>query len=92
MRPVGPVAAIDCGTNSTRLFIVDAKGQPLERLMRITRLGEGVDATGELSSDAMDRCLSVLREYRQVMDRLGVCAAGWWPPRPPVTPAMGTSS
>jgi exopolyphosphatase/guanosine-5'-triphosphate,3'-diphosphate pyrophosphatase len=66
------VAAIDCGTNSTRLFIVDAKGLPLERLMRITRLGEGVDATGELSSDAMDRCLSVLREYRQVMDRLGV--------------------
>ncbi len=40
--------------------------------MRITRLGEGVDATGELSSDAMDRCLSVLREYRQVMDRMGV--------------------
>jgi exopolyphosphatase/guanosine-5'-triphosphate,3'-diphosphate pyrophosphatase len=72
MRPVGPVAAIDCGTNSTRLFIVDAKGLPLERLMRITRLGEGVDASGELSSDAMDRCLSVLREYRQVMDRLGV--------------------
>ena len=72
MRPVGPVAAIDCGTNSTRLFIVDPKGQPLERLMRITRLGEGVDATGQLSSEAIDRCLSVLREYRQVMDRLGV--------------------
>lgn len=72
MRPVGPVAAIDCGTNSTRLFIVDAKGQPLERLMRITRLGEGVDATGELSDEAIDRCLSVLREYRQIMERLGV--------------------
>ena len=40
--------------------------------MRITRLGEGVDASGMLSSDAIDRCLSVLSEYRQVMDRLGV--------------------
>src|SRR5271156_5845017 len=72
MHPVGPVAAIDCGTNSTRLFVVDPAGKPLERLMRITRLGEGVDATGQLSSDAIDRCLSVLKEYRRVMDRLGV--------------------
>ena len=72
MRAVGPVAAIDCGTNSTRLFIVDAQGRPLERLMRITRLGEGVDATGKLSGDAMDRCLSVLSEFREVMDGLRV--------------------
>ena len=72
MRAVGPVAAIDCGTNSTRLFIVDAQGRPLERLMRITRLGEGVDATGKLSGDAIDRCLSVLSEYREVMDGLRV--------------------
>jgi exopolyphosphatase/guanosine-5'-triphosphate,3'-diphosphate pyrophosphatase len=72
MHPVGPVAAIDCGTNSTRLFIVDASGKPLERLMRITRLGEGVDSSGMLSSDAIDRSLSVLSEYRQVMDRLSV--------------------
>ena len=72
MHPVGPVAAIDCGTNSTRLFIVDASGKPLERLMRITRLGEGVDSSGRLSSDAIDRSLSVLSEYRQVMDRLSV--------------------
>jgi exopolyphosphatase / guanosine-5'-triphosphate,3'-diphosphate pyrophosphatase len=72
MHPVGPVAAIDCGTNSTRLFVVDAKGRPLERLMRITRLGEGVDATGKLSGDAIDRCLAVLAEYREVMDRFSV--------------------
>ena len=72
MHPVGPVAAIDCGTNSTRLFIVDVSGNPIERLMRITRLGEGVDSSGMLSSDAIDRCMSVLSEYRQVMDRLGV--------------------
>ena len=47
-------------------------GRPLERAMRITRLGEGVDATGELSSEAIGRTLAVLGEYRSVMDRLGV--------------------
>jgi exopolyphosphatase/guanosine-5'-triphosphate,3'-diphosphate pyrophosphatase len=72
MDPAGPVAAIDCGTNSTRLLVVDAGGEPLERLMRITRLGAGVDATGRLASDAIDRCLSVLREYREVMDKFEV--------------------
>jgi len=65
------VAAIDCGTNSTRLLVADPSGRPLERLMRITRLGEGVDATGRLSSAAIDRCLAVVREYRSVLDRLG---------------------
>ncbi|MDQ1360956.1 MAG: exopolyphosphatase / guanosine-5-triphosphate,3-diphosphate pyrophosphatase [Acidimicrobiaceae bacterium] len=70
MTPNGPVAAIDCGTNSTRLLVADASGQPLERLMRITRLGEGVDATGRLSPEAIDRCIDVVREYRGVIDRL----------------------
>lgn len=72
MRSNRPVAAIDCGTNSTRLLVADASGHPIERLMRITRLGEGVDATGRLSPEAIDRCLSVVREYRKVIDRLGV--------------------
>jgi exopolyphosphatase/guanosine-5'-triphosphate,3'-diphosphate pyrophosphatase len=66
------VAAIDCGTNSTRLLVVDPAGEPLERLMRITRLGAGVDATGQLAPDAVERCLSVLREYREVMDKFEV--------------------
>jgi len=66
------IAAIDCGTNSTRLLVADAEGRPLERLMRITRLGQGVDATGRLAPEAIDRCVAVLAEYRQVMDRLGV--------------------
>jgi exopolyphosphatase/guanosine-5'-triphosphate,3'-diphosphate pyrophosphatase len=72
MSTNGPVAAIDCGTNSTRLLVADASGRPLERLMRITRLGEGVDATGQLSSEAIDRCIAVVREYRGVLERLGV--------------------
>jgi len=66
------VAAIDCGTNSTRLLVADADGRPLERLMRITRLGQGVDATGRLAPEAVERCLAVLGEFRQVMDGLGV--------------------
>ena len=66
------VAAIDCGTNSTRLLVADAEGRPLEQLMRITRLGQGVDATGRLAPEAIDRCIAVLDEYREVMDRLGV--------------------
>jgi exopolyphosphatase/guanosine-5'-triphosphate,3'-diphosphate pyrophosphatase len=67
-----PVAAVDCGTNSTRLLVTDERGEPRTRLMRITRLGQGVDATGELAPDAVDRTIEVLREYRQVMDEYGV--------------------
>jgi exopolyphosphatase/guanosine-5'-triphosphate,3'-diphosphate pyrophosphatase len=67
-----PLAAIDCGTNSTRLLVADGEGRTLERLMRITRLGQAVDATGRLAPDAVTRTLDVLREYRQVLDRHGV--------------------
>jgi exopolyphosphatase/guanosine-5'-triphosphate,3'-diphosphate pyrophosphatase len=64
----GAVAAIDCGTNSTRILVANEQGRPMERLMRITRLGQGVDATGSLSEEAIERCLAVLGEYRRVMD------------------------
>ena len=40
----GVRCAIDCGTNSTRLLIIDAHGSTMVREMRITRLGQGVDA------------------------------------------------
>ncbi len=72
METGAAIAAIDCGTNSTRLLVADAAGRPLERLMRITRLGQGVDATGRLSDDAVGRSLDVLTEYRGVMDDLDV--------------------
>ncbi len=67
-----PVAAVDCGTNSTRLLVSDAHGTTLTRLMRITRLGQAVDATGELAPEAVERTIEVLREYRRVMDEHGV--------------------
>lgn len=66
------LAAIDCGTNSTRLLVVDGDGQALERLMHITRLGQGVDATGRLADEAVARTVAVLDEYRAVLDGHGV--------------------
>lgn len=64
------VAAIDCGTNSVRLLVTDGEHQ-YDRTMRITRLGQGVDATGRLDPAAIDRTLDVLRDYREVIDRHG---------------------
>ena len=71
----GAVAALDCGTNSTRLLIVDGPGAVVAREMRITRLGEGVDATHELSADAIGGTVGVLSEYRRLMDGAGVARA-----------------
>ena len=73
--PPGPVAAVDCGTNSTRLIVMDVDGKVLERQMRITRLGEQVDAARRLSRAAIDRTATVLREFRGAMDRYGVTRA-----------------
>ena len=70
MSPV--VAAIDCGTNSTRLLVSRGGTETLERLMTITRLGQGVDAAGRLSPEAIERTVSCLAGYREVMDRHGV--------------------
>lgn len=67
------VAAIDCGTNSTRLLVArateDGGFETVERLMTITRLGEGVDATGQLSDSALGRVVECLQHYREVLDR-----------------------
>lgn len=67
------VAAIDCGTNSTRLLITDGE-HTLERRMRITRLGEGVDSSGALAPAAIGRTIGVLREFREQMDAHQVVA------------------
>ncbi len=73
--PPGPVprgavrvAAIDCGTNSLRLLIADVDAQAgqlkdLDRRMEIVRLGQGVDATGRLAPEALDRTLRMLETY-----------------------------
>jgi len=69
-----PVAAIDCGTNSTRLLIVAPDGKTVDRRMHITRLGQGVDRAHRLEPEAIARTTDVLREYRQAMDAAGVGA------------------
>ncbi len=72
--PAGPVAAVDCGTNSTRLLVCDAEGEPLARRVTITRLGQGVDASKRLAPEAVARTVGVLQDYRAEMERLGVTA------------------
>jgi exopolyphosphatase / guanosine-5'-triphosphate,3'-diphosphate pyrophosphatase len=67
-------AAIDCGTNSTRLLVSAGRVEQV-RLMRITRLGQSVDATGKLDPDAVFRTLEVLGEYRELMDAHRVARA-----------------
>ncbi len=62
------VAAIDCGTNSTRLLIADDTGRVLRREMRITRLGQDVDATGTLADEALQRNFDVLTQYARFME------------------------
>ncbi len=69
---LGNVAAVDCGTLSTRLLVAGPDGRALVRLMRITGLGQGVDSAGRLAPAATERVLAVLREYRGVMDEYGV--------------------
>ena len=55
-------AAIDAGTNSVRLLVVD-DGVELERRTHVVRLGEGVDATGRLAAPALERARSRLAQF-----------------------------
>lgn len=65
------VAAVDCGTNSIRLLIADigAAGRlrDVHREMRIVRLGQGVDATGRLAPEAIERTRAALADYAALM-------------------------
>jgi exopolyphosphatase/guanosine-5'-triphosphate,3'-diphosphate pyrophosphatase len=68
------VAAIDLGTNSTRLLVADVDGNGItdvERETRITRLGEGVDQRRRLLPLPIARVRNVLTDYRQKIERLG---------------------
>jgi exopolyphosphatase/guanosine-5'-triphosphate,3'-diphosphate pyrophosphatase len=71
------LAAIDCGTNSTRLLISEGTGRQrraLDRQATITRLGKGVDATGRLDPEAIDRTVATLRHYKAAIDHHGATA------------------
>ncbi|MET9228168.1 Ppx/GppA phosphatase family protein [Lentzea sp. NPDC003310] len=77
------VAAIDCGTNSIRLLVADVTKREdgtawlrdVHREMKIVRLGQGVDATGRLHPDAIERTRQALLDYARTMQRKGVESA-----------------
>jgi exopolyphosphatase / guanosine-5'-triphosphate,3'-diphosphate pyrophosphatase len=72
------VAAIDCGTNSIRLLVADVPPAgahtDLLRRMEVVRLGQGVDATGRLAPEAIERTRRVLAEYADQARDLGATA------------------
>src|SRR3954470_16060979 len=66
------VGVVDIGTNSTRLLIADVddgRVSVLDRESIVTRLGQGVDATGQLSDDATERVFATPADYRERLDR-----------------------
>jgi exopolyphosphatase/guanosine-5'-triphosphate,3'-diphosphate pyrophosphatase len=68
------VAAVDLGTNSTRLLVADVANRriaEIARETRITRLGEGVDARGRLLPLPIARVRNVLSDYRRTIESLG---------------------
>ncbi|PAZ11948.1 exopolyphosphatase [Streptomyces sp. SA15] len=70
------VAAIDCGTNSIRLLVADADpvtGElvDLDRRMTIVRLGQGVDRTGRLAPEALERTFAACHEYAAIIKEHG---------------------
>lgn len=79
IEPVHPtteqrLAAVDMGTNSIRLLVADTADGALEEVARdmvITRLGEGVDETGQLKSEALARTMAVLARYARRARALG---------------------
>ncbi|SCG34850.1 exopolyphosphatase / guanosine-5'-triphosphate,3'-diphosphate pyrophosphatase [Micromonospora zamorensis] len=74
------VAAIDCGTNSIRLLVADLPGESagpqaplvdLTRRMEIVRLGQGVDRTGRLAPEAIERTRVALASYAADIEKFG---------------------
>jgi exopolyphosphatase/guanosine-5'-triphosphate,3'-diphosphate pyrophosphatase len=66
------VAAIDCGTNSIRLLVADLDPvcrtlTDIDRRLEIVRLGQGVDKTGRLAPEALQRTLGALGEYAGII-------------------------
>jgi exopolyphosphatase/guanosine-5'-triphosphate,3'-diphosphate pyrophosphatase len=79
------VAVVDIGTNTTRVLVADVEDgrvRELARKTKVTRLGEGVDATGRLNDGAIERVTSTLTDYKRVIDEL----------RPERTIALATSA
>jgi exopolyphosphatase/guanosine-5'-triphosphate,3'-diphosphate pyrophosphatase len=67
---VSRVAAVDIGSNSTRLLIAEGEDE-LARESIVTRLGEGVDSSGRLGDAPQQRVLDVLRDFRAKIEAHG---------------------
>ena len=68
------VAAVDCGTNSVRLLVTDIdadRKSDVHREMRVVRLGQGVDRTGALAPEALERTRVALVDYAATCRELG---------------------
>ncbi|MFQ6141812.1 exopolyphosphatase [Streptomyces seoulensis] len=70
------VAAVDCGTNSIRLLVADVHPETgelvdLDRRMTVVRLGQGVDRTGRLAPEALERTFAACREYAGIIKEHG---------------------
>src|SRR4051812_32551728 len=69
------VAGIDCGTNSIRLLIAEVTPGGLvdvDRRMLVVRLGQGVDATGRLAPEALERTFAAAQTYAEAIESAGV--------------------
>ncbi len=69
------IAVVDMGTNSTRLLVADVddgRVRELERRSTVTRLGRGVDTSGQLSAEAIEDVCAVVDSYIEAYERLGV--------------------
>ena len=66
------VAVIDCGTNSSRLLIAEISGSNFKeviRTMEIVRLGQGVDENKAFHPDAINRTLSAVKTFKEIIDK-----------------------
>jgi exopolyphosphatase / guanosine-5'-triphosphate,3'-diphosphate pyrophosphatase len=69
------VAVVDIGSNSTRLLVAEVAGGQvavLDRRSRVTRLGRGVDLSGQLSAEAIEAACDAVAEYVAVYEQAGV--------------------
>ena len=68
------IATVDIGTNSTRLLIADVENgevKPVLKVGKVTKLGKGVRKTKKLSEESIEKTLTVLREFKELIDKFG---------------------
>lgn len=70
-QPAVRVGVVDIGTNSMRLLVTDGEND-VGRWVEVTGLGRGVERTGQLSEDAVDRTIEALSHYGEIMGEQGV--------------------